>query len=107
MKVFLINPSSRTNARAGVYSDSMFPMPPLGIAYIAGVARDLGHETAVEDQYASGIDADRIAELAVHHHADLVGISCLSPCMPEIGKIISSYTLISETPYLSVPRSNL
>lgn len=88
MRVFLINPSSGVDKRAGVYSDSMFPMPPLGLAYLAGVSRDLGHETAVEDQYASGIDANQIAELVLRHRADVVGLSCLSPCMPEIESII-------------------
>lgn len=87
MKVFLVNPASWVDKRAGVYSDSMVPLTPMGLCYLAAIARQLGHEVAVKDQYASMISAEQLAELAVKHRSDVVGISCLSPSMPMVEEI--------------------
>ncbi|MDP8222057.1 MAG: radical SAM protein [Candidatus Lernaella stagnicola] len=79
MNVLLVNPTSLRDQRAGPYSKLMFPVAPLGLAYLAAVARDAGHNVRVEDQYASGCSASEIGALAAEHRADVVGFSCLSP----------------------------
>ena len=88
MKVFIVNPSSQREAAAGIYSESMLPMAPRGIAGLAAIARSLGHETFVEDQYASRIDAGAIADLVVCRNIDVLGLSCLSPSMPMVEMIV-------------------
>lgn len=87
MRILLVNPSAVADT-AGSYSDSMLPMPPLGIAYLAAVARTAGHTVFVEDQYASKIGANRIAEMVEENKIDFLGISCLSPNMPMVEKIV-------------------
>jgi len=88
MRVMLINPASLQDRRAGPYSKLMFPIAPLGLAYLAAVARDLGHEVIVEDQYASGMPATTIARRAEEFQAEVVGLSCLSPNVPAVGEIV-------------------
>jgi radical SAM superfamily enzyme YgiQ (UPF0313 family) len=87
MRILFVNPSAVADT-AGSYSDSMFPMPPLGLAYLAAVAQEGGHQVYVEDQYASNISADEIAAMVSKQQIDFLGISCLSPNMPMVEKII-------------------
>jgi radical SAM superfamily enzyme YgiQ (UPF0313 family) len=88
MNVLLLNPGSARDLTAGAYSRSMSPMPPLGLAYLAAVARDAGARVRVEDQYASAITAAQVVDLAEAHQADVVGISCLSPNVPMVEQVV-------------------
>ncbi len=88
MQVFIVNPSSGRESTAGVYSETMNPMAPRGVAVIAAVARDMGHETFVEDQYATHRGADYIADVVVEKEIDVLGLSVLSPNVPMVETIV-------------------
>ena len=68
MKILFVNPDL-----GGPYKDSSIYMPPIGLLYVATVARDAGHEVRVIDVAVDGSPSD--AQIA---DADLVGIGCLS-----------------------------
>ncbi len=88
MRVFIVNPSSRRESTAGVYSEGMNPMAPRGVAVIAAVARDMGHEVFVEDQYATHRGAAHIADFVVKNDVDILGLSVLSPNVPMVEEIV-------------------
>ncbi|MBZ0272214.1 cobalamin-dependent protein, partial [bacterium] len=90
MNVLLVNPSSGENRRAGPYSRTLKPIAPLGLAYLAAVARKAGHRVAVEDQYASGIDAAGVAALARELGADVVGFACLAPSTACVSEAVAA-----------------
>lgn len=88
MRVLLVNPSSAQDRRAGPYSKLMLPVAPLGLAYLASVARQGGHEVRVEDQYATNRISAQVAKLAEEFGADVVGFACLSPSMPMVEQTV-------------------
>ncbi len=88
MRVFLLNPSSPREVAAGVYSQSMLPMAPRGLAGLAAIAEAAGHQTYAEDQYASQRSAAQIVQFVRNHQIDVLGIGCLSPNLPMIEAIV-------------------
>jgi len=68
LKVLFVNPDL-----GGPYKASSIFMPPIGLLYVATVARDAGHEVRVIDVAVDGDPADGDIE-----QAQVVGISCLS-----------------------------
>ncbi len=105
MKVFLLNPSSLLEITAGSYSKEMTPMPPLGLAYLAAVARAGGHEVFVEDQYASRLGSREVAESILRLEADLLGVSCMSPNMPTVREVIGMVK--SKRPEIHITLGNV
>lgn len=100
MRVLLVNPSSIAEKRAGPYSKTMLPAPPVGMAYLAAVARSLGHAVTVEDQYASGIDAGAVSDMVSSRRSELVGIGCLSPNMPAVEAMVRRIKSVSPSVHI-------
>ncbi|MBF0299611.1 MAG: cobalamin-dependent protein [Oligoflexia bacterium] len=88
MNVLLLNPSASTKKNAGIYSKSMSPMPPLGIALLASIARNKGHTVIVEDQYANNKTTDEITKIVIEKKINLIGISCLTPSMNVVEELV-------------------
>ena len=84
MRVFIVNPSSKRESAAGVYSETMNPMAPRGVAVIAAISKNSGHETFVEDQYATQSSAEHIANFVAENQIDVLGLSVLSPNVPMV-----------------------
>jgi len=81
MKIFLVNPPFievygpyREAAKLGAQ-----PQMPLGLAYIAAVARDLGHDVVLLDADVEGLSIDKVVEKVGDAKPDLVGVSATTP----------------------------
>ncbi|MBN2482683.1 MAG: cobalamin-dependent protein [Candidatus Omnitrophica bacterium] len=89
MKILIINPISHVAQKSARYYRSVSPLPPLGLAYLAAIARDGGFEVSIEDQYATRRSNQDIARMIVDEDFDVVGISCLTAVMGNVISLVS------------------
>jgi anaerobic magnesium-protoporphyrin IX monomethyl ester cyclase len=73
MNLLLVRPPRRDNADAGL------SVPPLGLAYIAAVARENGHEVDILDAYATGMSWTAFEQAIRQRKPDVVGLTAMTP----------------------------
>lgn len=78
MKILLINPAMNMES-LGRFQGLMEPMPVIGLAYIASVCQQEGHEVKAIDQFTYGWDLARVLEEVKAFQPDVVGIGVLTP----------------------------
>ncbi len=78
MKVVLVNPPDEMEAMFGVGSVFIQKYEPLGLLYIAAVAREAGHKISVIDAYAEGLELPEVQRRIAALEPDVVGISTLT-----------------------------
>ncbi|MDF1564761.1 MAG: radical SAM protein [Deltaproteobacteria bacterium] len=78
MRVVLVNPPDEMEAMFGVGSVFIQKYEPLGILYIAAVAREAGHEVEVIDAYAEGLGLDEVERRLLALQPEVVGFSTLT-----------------------------
>ncbi len=78
MRVLLINPPDETEAMLGVGRRLIHRWEPLGLLYIAAVARDAGHDVAVIDAPAEGLDSEAVKARIRLAAPEVVGFSTLT-----------------------------
>ena len=78
MRVLLINPAMNL-AKMGRFGKLMEPMPPTGIAYIAGALEAHGVYVRAIDMFAEHLDIQEVVDRAVRFKPDVVGMSVLTP----------------------------
>ncbi len=81
MRILLINPSMNMQ-KLGRFADLLEPMPPTGIAYIAGALVAKGWHTRFVDMFAEKLTAKGVLEKVVRFQPDLVGMTVLTPSAP-------------------------
>jgi len=59
-------------------------VPPLGIAYLAAVARKAGHDVSVLDAFAEGLTLQQFASRVAEAGADMVGITGMTPVFDTV-----------------------
>lgn len=82
MRCYLINPDYPEKHRL------LFPVPPLGLAYIAAIIEESGHSVTVEDQFASGISNAALAERIMGVQPDIIGIGSLTPSIKHACQLV-------------------
>ncbi len=78
MRLLFVNPPEDLQAMLGVGASFIQKYEPLGLLYIAAVARDLGHEVGVVDAYAAELDFDQVLARIEAFRPDIVGFSVLT-----------------------------
>lgn len=73
MKAFLVNPDYPNK------HSLLFPIPPLGLAYIAAVLEREGLHVRKEDQFATGVSETVLAERILDFSPDILAIGSLTP----------------------------
>ena len=73
MNLLLVRPPRRDNADVGL------SVPPLGLAYIAAVARENGHEVDILDAYATGMSWAAFGRAIRQRKPDAVGLTAMTP----------------------------
>ena len=81
MRVLLVNPSMNMQ-KLGRFAELLEPMPPTGIAYIAGALVHAGVHTRAIDMFAEKLTAVQVVERAQRFAPDLVGMTVLTPSAP-------------------------
>lgn len=78
MDILLINPTINFN-KFGIFGKLMEKIPPLGVAYIAGVLQENGFKTEIIDDFVVNIGMKGILDKIKDKKPKIVGISCLTP----------------------------
>ena len=73
MKLTLVRPPRRDA------NDSGLSVPPLGLAYIAAVARDLGHDVEILDAYALNMSWTDFESALAERKPDVLGLTAMTP----------------------------
>jgi len=81
MRVLLINPADLDTDHMGRMGALFTPIPPLGIASIAGALEEAGLCVDLLDQLGSPLSNGQIAAMVAERRYSLVGISCLTAVM--------------------------
>lgn len=89
MKVLLVNPP---------YKESTYTSPPLGLAYIAAVLRDSGHEPRILDCPALGLGYGDIEKAVREFQPGLVGITAMTPVIKEAIESAKAVKSASDVP---------
>ena len=67
----------------------MNPTPPVGLAYLAAVLRDMRAQVSTLMADASGIDAENAARKIIEKQPDVLAISVATPAVNSTRKIVS------------------
>jgi anaerobic magnesium-protoporphyrin IX monomethyl ester cyclase len=94
VRILLINPAMNMN-KLGRFAELLEPMPPTGIAYIAGALVAAGFHTRFVDMFAEKLSADQIMERVKRFNPDLVGMTVLTPSAPTCEKLSKMIKAIS------------
>ena len=81
MRILLINPSMNMQ-KLGRFAELLEPMPPTGIAYIAGALVAKGWHTRFVDMFADKLTAHGVLDRVRRFAPDLVGMTVLTPSAP-------------------------
>lgn len=86
LRVLLINPSMNMQ-KLGRFAELLEPMPPTGIAYIAGALDHAGVHVRAVDMFAEKLTAVQVVERVKRFQPDLVGMTVLTPSAPTCEKL--------------------
>jgi radical SAM superfamily enzyme YgiQ (UPF0313 family) len=86
VRVLLVNPSMNMQ-KLGRFAELLEPMPPTGIAYIAGALVHAGFHTRAIDMFAEKLTAVQVVERAQRFAPDLIGMTVLTPSAPTCEKL--------------------
>ena len=79
MKIMLISPPTPSAVKEVLGATG----PPLGLAYLASIARLEGHDVAIVDSLAEGICFEELKERIRHFYPDMVGITATTSMIPD------------------------
>ena len=82
MKILLIQTPSREPRQETLV------VPPLGLAYLAAVARQEGHEVSILDAFAEGLTWAAFEDRVRSARADLIGITGMTPVADSVQRAI-------------------
>jgi radical SAM superfamily enzyme YgiQ (UPF0313 family) len=78
VRVLLVNPSMNMK-KLGRFAKLLEPMPPTGLAYIAGALEAHGATVRAVDMFAEHLSAEEVVDIAKRFRPDLVGMTVLTP----------------------------
>ena len=87
MKTLLVNPP---------YAFSEVPILPVGIAYIAAVLEENGHEVEVLDLLVSKCSRDKVVAKVREYGPDIVGVTSVTMNYPVASEILRHCKSVSE-----------
>lgn len=82
MQLVLARPPRRNASDAGL------SVPPLGLAYIAAMARSLGHDVQIIDAYATGMSWDDFEREMCRIKPQVLGFSAMTPIADVVGRAV-------------------
>lgn len=86
MKISLVNPPVDFNLSLGKIKKiaATTKMLPLGLGYIASVAKNNGFEVEIIDSYAEDLSIEETIEKCLNSNSRVVGISTVTPTVPAM-----------------------
>lgn len=99
MKVALVTPPLTGKERYGALASGGVYLPPLGIAILAAVARDAGHEVTIVDSEVEELTIERTVRRLREIRPDVVGITATTVSIHHAAKLCRSFkTAFGEVP---------
>jgi radical SAM superfamily enzyme YgiQ (UPF0313 family) len=86
LRVLLVNPSMNMQ-KLGRFAELLEPMPPTGIAYIAGALVAAGHLTRAVDMFAEKLTGEQVLDRVRRFGPELVGMTVLTPSAPTCERL--------------------
>lgn len=104
--ILLVNAPARSARREALV------MPPLGLAYLAAVAREAGHRVTMLDAFAEGLDWPEFARRVSARRYDVVGFSGMTPVIDTVERGIRicrpfAGTLVLGGPHATARRASI
>ena len=85
MKALLISPPTNSIVKAIIGTTG----PPLGLAYLASVAREEGWEVKIVDALAEDLDFEDVKKIIGKYYPDVLGLSATTSMIPDAYKVAS------------------
>lgn len=79
LKILLVSPPTISDVQAVVGTTG----PPLGLAYLASVALEKGHEVRIVDALVEGLNLESLKKIIGSYSPDVVGITSTTSMMPD------------------------
>jgi len=92
MKVLLISPPTESAIKSIIGTTG----PPLGLAYLASVAREKGHDVKIVDSLAEDYTFDEVKKIISQYSPDLVGITSTTSMIPDAYQVANIVKEISS-----------
>jgi len=92
MKVLLISPPTESAIKSIIGTTG----PPLGLAYLASVAREKGHDVKIVDSLAEDYTFDDVKKIISQYSPDLVGITSTTSMIPDAYQVANIVKEISK-----------
>lgn len=80
MKVLLVNPPDDLRAVIGSGANLIMPIEPLGLLYVAAVAREAGHEVRVLDAFVEKLSQEQVLSRIAEAAPDVLGMTTFTSC---------------------------
>jgi anaerobic magnesium-protoporphyrin IX monomethyl ester cyclase len=87
MKIVLINPPLKTMEMFGLEIERGASQPPLGLCYIAAVARSNGYEIEILDAEALGLSEKECAKKIIELNANVLGLTATTSAIKTASRI--------------------
>jgi len=87
LRVLLINPAMNMR-KLGRFANLLEPMPPTGLAYVAGALQAHGVHVRCVDMFAEKLSGTEVVERARRFGPDLVGMTVLTPSAPVCEELV-------------------
>jgi len=88
-KILFVNPPLTTNQRYGQLSQAGALEPPLGLAYLAGVIRKTGIQTAIMDAQALNFDLEKSLDFIIKERPKFLGITLTTMSVGSASELAS------------------
>ncbi len=75
MKILLVNPPDDMEVMLGAGADLITPFEPLGLLYIAAVAREAGYDVQVIDAWVERLSVDEFKKQVLEINPDVIGFT--------------------------------
>lgn len=105
MKVLLLIPPTDMTKSYGKLKRFSNPQPSIGIAYIAAVLRENGHDVKVVDAYVNSHTLKEIMDMVEKYAPSVVGMSVLTPSADIVYEISKNIRTI--LPYITIVMGNM
>lgn len=95
--VVLVNPPISARERYGPLAGGGSHLPPLGLALLAGIAREAGFSVRIVDAEALGMSVDEAAERALSYGPRLIGLTAVTMTVHAAAEVARLVKLASPT----------
>lgn len=92
MKILFISPPTISIIQSVIGTTG----PPLGLAYLASIARQKGHEVRIVDSIVEGLSFDDVGNIIRDYSPDIVGLTATTSMIPDAYRVADTAKGLSK-----------